>query len=163
MTNDDVVHPDHYNQYEGFEVIDICRQLRSPDGWGQFERGNAFKYLARAGWKSPDTEVQDLEKAIYYIQLEIDRLKVDQQRQAAYDEQQANQQHAAIANRPNLSDEMQAMVDDTVANLQAGQQVLSCRGCDIIITKSVYGPDDIQECPNGHGLMDITDPSTFIK
>lgn len=70
-----VVHPDHYNQYKGFEVIDICEQLRAPDGSGNFNRGNAFKYLARAGWKSSDKHVQDLEKAIFYLQLEIDRVK----------------------------------------------------------------------------------------
>lgn len=70
-----VVHPDHYNQYEGFEVIDVCEQLRSPDGTGNFNRGNAFKYLARAGWKNPTKEVEDLEKAVFYLQREIERIK----------------------------------------------------------------------------------------
>lgn len=70
-----VNHPDHYNQYEGFEVIDVCEKLRSGDGSGNFNRGNAFKYLARAGWKSPAKEVEDLEKTIFYVQREIDRLK----------------------------------------------------------------------------------------
>lgn len=65
----------HYNQYDGFEVIDVCEQLRSPDGSGNFNRGNAFKYLARAGWKDSKKEVQDLEKALNYIQREIDRVK----------------------------------------------------------------------------------------
>lgn len=65
----------HYNQYRGFEVIDVCEQLRSPDGSGNFNRGNAFKYLARAGWKNSNKEVEDLEKAVNYIQREIDRLK----------------------------------------------------------------------------------------
>lgn len=64
----------HYNQYEGFEVIDVCEQLRAPDGSGGFNRGNAFKYLARAGWKSPEKHLEDLEKAKNYIQREIDRV-----------------------------------------------------------------------------------------
>jgi peptidoglycan hydrolase CwlO-like protein len=65
----------HYNQYDGFEVVEVCEQLRAPDGTGGFNRGNAFKYLARAGWKSADKHVEDLEKAKNYIQREIDRLK----------------------------------------------------------------------------------------
>lgn len=65
----------HYNQYNGFEVIDVCEQLRSPDGSGNFNRGNAFKYLARAGWKNLGKEVEDLEKALQYIQREINRVK----------------------------------------------------------------------------------------
>ena len=69
-----VNHPTHYNQYKGFEVIDVCEQLRAPDGGGNFNRGNAFKYLARAGWKNPDKHVEDLEKVIFYMQREIERL-----------------------------------------------------------------------------------------
>lgn len=75
MKEDVVNHPNHYNQYSGFEVIDICEQLRAPDGTGNYNRGNAFKYLARAGWKNPDKHVEDLEKAKFYIQREIDRIK----------------------------------------------------------------------------------------
>lgn len=70
-----VNHPDHYNQYIGFEVIDVCEQLRGPDGTGNFNRGNAFKYLARAGWKNPENEVEDLKKAIFYLQREVDRIE----------------------------------------------------------------------------------------
>lgn len=72
---EDVVnHPNHYNQYDGFEVIDVCEQLRAPDGTGNYNRGNAFKYLARAGWKNDAKHVEDLKKAAFYIQREIDRV-----------------------------------------------------------------------------------------
>lgn len=84
LPSDNVNHPKHYNQYEGFEVIDVAKQLRSPDGdaGSNYFRGNVFKYLARAGWKVPDTsrkeqiekEIEDLEKAKFYLQAEIDRL-----------------------------------------------------------------------------------------
>lgn len=73
---DSVNHPQHYNQYTGFEVIDVCTQLRAPDGQGNFNRGNAFKYLARAGWKDEKKHVEDLEKAIFYIQEEIKRISL---------------------------------------------------------------------------------------
>lgn len=64
IKNDDINHPSHYNQYKGIEVIDVTEQLN-------FNRGNAVKYIARAGHKSPDTEIQDLEKALWYINREI--------------------------------------------------------------------------------------------
>lgn len=65
--SEEVEHPAHYNQYEGFEVVDVCRQL-------DFVKGNAFKYIARAGYKpvgDREAELQDLRKAKYYIELEI--------------------------------------------------------------------------------------------
>ncbi len=61
-------HPKHYNQYSGIEIIDLVEQMN-------FNRGNAVKYIARAGFKNPETEVQDLEKARWYIDREISRLR----------------------------------------------------------------------------------------
>lgn len=40
-----------------------------------FNRGNAVKYIARAGLKDPDKEVEDLKKAAWYINREISRIK----------------------------------------------------------------------------------------
>ena len=65
--SDPVNHPSHYTQYLGLEVIDLTEQMN-------FNRGNAVKYIARAGLKSYDTEIQDLEKAAWYIQREIERV-----------------------------------------------------------------------------------------
>lgn len=73
---DAVNHPTHYNQYEGFEVIDVAEQLVGPDGKSGFNLGNAFKYMARAGYKNSDKRVEDLEKAKFYIQREIDRIEL---------------------------------------------------------------------------------------
>jgi hypothetical protein len=67
--------PSYYNQYPTFEVIDVCEQLRAPDGSGNYNRGTAFMYLARAGWKDPAKHVDDLRKAMYYLQREIDRVE----------------------------------------------------------------------------------------
>lgn len=61
-------HPSHYTAYKGIEVIDLTEQMN-------FNRGNAVKYIARAGLKDPDKEVEDLEKAVWYIKREIQRLK----------------------------------------------------------------------------------------
>lgn len=75
--HDPVNHPAHYNQYTGFEVIDVCEQLRAPDGTGNYNRGSVFKYLSRAGWKDPKKHVEDLEKAEFYLKREIARVKLD--------------------------------------------------------------------------------------
>lgn len=67
--NDPVNHPAHYNKGK-IEVSDFI--------WDQklnFDRGNAVKYVCRAGSKDPDKEIQDLEKAIWYINHEIKMLK----------------------------------------------------------------------------------------
>ena len=68
MPNDEVNHPVHYTAYEGIEVIQLTEQMN-------FNRGNAVKYIARAGLKSYDTEIQDLKKALWYIQREINRME----------------------------------------------------------------------------------------
>lgn len=64
-----VNHPAHYgggdNPYEAIKVI---------EAWGLgFCLGNTVKYISRAGKK--DDIVQDLEKAAWYLQREIQRLK----------------------------------------------------------------------------------------
>ena len=65
--HDEVNHPSHYTAYEGIEVIQLTEQMN-------FNRGNAVKYIARAGLKNPDTELVDLMKAEWYIQREMQRL-----------------------------------------------------------------------------------------
>lgn len=68
MPEDNVNHPAHYNAYKGIEVIDLTEQMN-------FNRGNAVKYIARAGLKDPEKTVEDLEKARWYIDREIQRVK----------------------------------------------------------------------------------------
>jgi hypothetical protein len=65
--HDPVNHPAHYTAYQGLEVIDLTEQLN-------FNRGNAVKYICRAGLKDKATEIQDLEKAAWYIDREIKRI-----------------------------------------------------------------------------------------
>ena len=63
-----VNHPKHYSSHpSGIECIQITRHMN-------FNLGNAFKYIWRAGLKTGDAE-QDLEKSMWYIQDEIRRLK----------------------------------------------------------------------------------------
>lgn len=69
---DTIDHPTHYNVGR-IEVIDAIEAW----GWGDgFNRGNAIKYIARAGHK--DSEIEDLKKAAWYIQREIERLEKEE-------------------------------------------------------------------------------------
>jgi hypothetical protein len=67
-TEDKVNHPKHYTAYKGIEVIQLTEQMN-------FNRGNTIKYVARAGLKDPETEIEDLEKALWYLRREIHRVK----------------------------------------------------------------------------------------
>lgn len=69
MINDNVNHPSHYTDGK-IEVIDFIE-----DKGLNFHRGNAVKYIARAGKKDKFKEIEDLEKAAWYINREIERLK----------------------------------------------------------------------------------------
>jgi hypothetical protein len=64
-----VDHPSHYNNGK-IEVIDFIEDKKL-----NFHRGNAIKYISRAGLKNKDTEIEDLEKAIWYLQREIKCIK----------------------------------------------------------------------------------------
>lgn len=62
----DQINPDHYRQFP-VEVIDLTEHL-------SFNRGNAVKYLARAGSKPGADELIDLQKAAWYVDREIRRI-----------------------------------------------------------------------------------------
>jgi hypothetical protein len=66
---DPVDHPAHYTRFPGVEVIQITE-------WLNFCRGNAVKYLCRAGAKGgPAQEIEDLRKARWYVDREIERIE----------------------------------------------------------------------------------------
>ena len=67
--HDFVNHPKHYCDHpSGIECIEITRHH-------DFAIGNAIKYLWRAGLKDSDNEIQDLKKAVWYIQDKISQLE----------------------------------------------------------------------------------------
>lgn len=66
---DSVNHPKHYNEHpSGIECIAIVR-------WMNFNLGNAVKYIWRAGLKEGSTDIQDIRKAIWYLEDELRRLE----------------------------------------------------------------------------------------
>lgn len=70
LSSDNVSHPEHYAKgwSNGAEVIDLTEHL-------SFCAGNVVKYVCRAGRKDPGKHVEDLKKARWYIDREIERVK----------------------------------------------------------------------------------------
>ncbi len=67
--SDIINHPDHYNGHpSGVECIEIVKHMN-------FCLGNAVKYIWRSNHKG--NKVEDLGKAIWYLNCEIDRLKME--------------------------------------------------------------------------------------
>ena len=68
---DSVNHPTHYggenNTYEAIKVI---------EAWGlDFCLGNVVKYISRAGKKDPNKELEDLKKAVWYLNRRIEQIQ----------------------------------------------------------------------------------------
>lgn len=71
-TEEKINHPHYYggkeNTYEAIKVI---------EAWDLgFCLGNVVKYISRAGKKDADKTIQDLEKAKWYLEREIQKLKL---------------------------------------------------------------------------------------
>jgi hypothetical protein len=68
MNQDTVNSPQHYTQHpSGVECIEIAEHF-------SFNAGNAMKYIWRASLKH-ESPLEDLRKAAWYIQREIQRLQ----------------------------------------------------------------------------------------
>ena len=73
MEKEQVNHPSHYNQ--GIEPIEVI------ESWDlNFNLGNVIKYTLRAPYK--ENMIQDLEKAKWYLEREIIRLKKEETKAA---------------------------------------------------------------------------------
>lgn len=66
-----VNHPSHYggadSPYEAIKVITACEL--------GFNLGNTVKYISRAGKKDPNKHIEDLKKALFYLDYEIKELE----------------------------------------------------------------------------------------
>ena len=61
----------HYETGKDYDIIDVCKDYAL-----NFNKGNIIKYVAIAGKK--DDELQDLRKALDYLQREIAYLEQKQ-------------------------------------------------------------------------------------
>jgi hypothetical protein len=69
--SEQVNHPEYYggeeNPYEAIKVI---------EAWDlDFHLGNTVKYISRAGKKETNKELQDLKKALWYLERKIQSLE----------------------------------------------------------------------------------------
>lgn len=99
-----VHHPKHYNKHpSGIECITIVRHHN-------FNVGNVIKYLWRAGLKIDDMRdpvadlVVDLEKAKFYIEDEIERVKQEQKDAALLKSEQAAHADTSSDVRKDIGD-----------------------------------------------------------
>ena len=75
MTHDPVNRPSHYAEGRKYEPIAVI------EDWSLgYHLGNALKYISRAGRKQ--NTIEDLRKAVWYVNREIDRLEGDTQEEA---------------------------------------------------------------------------------
>lgn len=68
--SDNVNHPAHYT-FGKIEVIDFIEQQHLG-----FHLGNSVKYISRAGRKDPAKTIEDLKKAAWYLNRQIERLEM---------------------------------------------------------------------------------------
>ena len=72
--NESINHPDHYggdNTYEAIKVIEAWDLDKC------FYLGNVVKYISRAGKKDKAKEIEDLKKALWYLDRKIKRLELN--------------------------------------------------------------------------------------
>lgn len=67
----------HYENGKDYDIIDVCKDYEL-----NFNKGNILKYVVRAGKKTD--ELQDLRKALDYLQREISYLEDKQKKQIKY-------------------------------------------------------------------------------
>lgn len=91
-----VDHPEHYggadNPYEAIKVIE-AHELG-------FHRGNALKYLLRAGVKSRNP-IEDLEKAIWYLRREITLVEGQSDGDTVDESEKVKVRNSGVTPRPN--------------------------------------------------------------
>ena len=70
--HDIINNPSHYTDGRKFQPIDVIND------WNLgYNLGNAVKYISRAGRKG--SKVEDLQKAVFYLNYEINKCKNDGQ------------------------------------------------------------------------------------
>lgn len=68
-----VNHPEHYGGKDNvYEVVKVCEAWDLDKDAYLF---NVVKYVARSGKKNPDKEIEDLKKAMFYLDRKIQNLE----------------------------------------------------------------------------------------
>jgi Protein of unknwon function (DUF3310) len=86
MIEEQVEHPTHYGGDTTYETIKVLKEWMTSEQFSGFCRGNALKYLSRAGKKGD--LLTDLMKAQFYLDYEIKTLA-----------QRQNEEHIIVERR----------------------------------------------------------------
>ena len=65
-----VNHPSHYTDGK-VECIDYIEDKLTKEEFQGYCKGNALKYISRAGKKNPDKYNEDLKKAVWYLERAV--------------------------------------------------------------------------------------------
>ena len=76
QSNDPVNHPSHYCD-GGIETLDFIIAKKM-----DFFLGQVCKYISRAGKKDPEKEIEDLQKARFYLNRKIELLEKEKAEKA---------------------------------------------------------------------------------
>ncbi len=109
-----IAHPPHYNAGK-IEVIEAIEDWKLT-----YHRGNAVKYIARAGKKDPAKECEDLQKAVWYLNREIEKLTA-----------------AKEGRDPIKPNDMNPQVMESIAK---GQLVMLCPVCKCVKPATTSAP-----------------------
>lgn len=142
--NDMVNHPSHYTDGK-YEVIDFIESHYFP-----YHLGNAIKYICRAGKKDPTKEVEDLEKAKWYLERFIKNPKAFKQAlyltkrsQVYWDEDDNGIER--ISAEDFVADKFVDMFGDKYPNRSAAI---------VLITSSMHAPDVLESYLDIQGAIE---------
>jgi hypothetical protein len=88
MNNESKINPSHYQLGDGIQVIDITEKLG-------FLEGNVVKYVCRAGKKDGEDILDDLYKARWYLNRQIEIEETLRGRQETKAEAPSSTQHTS--------------------------------------------------------------------
>lgn len=133
-TNDPVNHPAHYTTGK-IEVIDYIEDQKLP-----YHLGNAVKYISRAGKKDKDKIIEDLKKAVWYIQRYIGL--INQGDTADVTDSAVN--HERRENGANASDK--TVADDQCISPSLSEDFINTEIFIDFDSELIYGEDQAYIC-----------------
>ena len=134
--NDPVNHPAHYTTGK-IEVIDYIEDQKLP-----YHLGNAVKYISRAGKKDKDKTVEDLKKAVWYIQRYIGLINQGDTADGATDCADSTTDAADRANGSNDSD----ATDDRCISPTLSEDFINTEIFIDFDSELIYGEDQAYIC-----------------
>ena len=134
--NDPVNHPAHYTSGK-IEVIDYIEDQKLP-----YHLGNTVKYISRAGKKDKDKTVEDLKKAVWYIQRYIGLINQGDTADGATDCADSTTDAADRANGSNDSD----ATDDRCISPTLSEDFINTEIFIDFDSELIYGEDQAYIC-----------------